>query len=243
MITNRDGETLPVGRFTLAVDSEKVYTTKPCWNADFIHQLCISAPSLRKLMLYSQDFFSHTVTLIPPSMGIFAAALRDYSQSLELLRVSFLDLHPAFFLQSSEEVDPAAATSQWRWPRLQELELGGYFGRSYLTVDQLKITPTEILIAAGTAATAMPVLEIANIDMWPYQTFHIKREPCKGFQGFRNASVCLCGFYEEEEQRILTAWAHFIGGEARLVEEKIWAEEEELFMRRYRTTVEAEDRF
>lgn len=153
-------------------------------------------------------------------MKVFAAALRDYSQSLELLRTVHLKLHPAFFLQSSEEVDPAAAISQRRLSRLQELELVGAFGRPDLTADQQNIIPTEILIAAGTAARAMPVLKIANIQIWPHQSFYIKREPCQGFQGFRNASVGLCGFEEEEEQRILTAWSHFIGGETRLVEEK-----------------------
>lgn len=193
-------------------------------------------------MLHSRDDSSHT--FVPPSMKIFAAALRDYSQSLELLRVSILDLHPAFFLQSSEEVNPAAARSQWRWPRLQELELLGSFGRSYLTAHQLKITPTEILIAAGTAATAMPVLEIANIKVRPNQYFHIKREPCKGFQGFRNASIRFVGFDEREEQRILTAWAHFIGGEARLAYEEIDDyDDEKPTIRDYMTIVEAEHRF
>lgn len=192
-------------------------------------------------MLHSRDDSSHT--FVPPSMKAFAAALRDYSQSLEILRVSILDLTPAFFLQSSEELNPAAATSQWRWPRLQELHLLGYFGRSYFTANQLKITPTEMVIAVGTAATAMPVLEIANINVWSNQSFRIKREPCKAFQGFRNASVCFYGFDEGEEKRILTVWAHFIGGEARLVEERLYNEEEGLFMRHYRTAVEAEDNF
>lgn len=196
---------------------------------------------MRKLMLHSQGCSRRT--FVAPSMINFAAALRKYSQSLELLRTSFLDLHPSFFLQSSEEVNSAAATSKGRWPRLQKLELtGGDFAWSDLGAGQLPITPTDILIAAGTTATAMPALEIAEIEIAPRQYFYIKREPYKGFQDFRNASIDFVGFDEGEEQRILNAWAHFIGGEARRVEQTIY-DNGQPSMTRYSTVVKEEDRF
>lgn len=185
-------------------------------------------------MLHSQDYIDRR--FVPPSMEKFAAALRDLSQGLEILRAEPFDLHHAFFLQSSEGLNPAAAASQWRWPRLRQLELRGFSERSDFGADQLTITATDILIAAGTAATAMPALEIAEIAIEPRQYFWIKREPCKGFQGFQNASICLVGFDEGEEQRILTAWARFIGGEARLVKQKIYGDGEPP-MRRYATVV------
>lgn len=225
------------GRIPPALSLKSGHETDAQQFTDFIHQLRISAPSLRKLMLHSQDYISRP--FVPPSMKKFAATLRDFSQGLEILRAEPFDLHHAFFLQSSEGLNPAAATSQWSWPRLQQLELRGFSQRSDFGADQLTVTATDILIAAGTAATAMPALEIAEIEIEPQQYFYIKREPCKEFKGFRNAFVILVGFHEGEEQRILTAWAHFIGGEARLVEQKIY-DDGEPPMRRYGAVVKEE---
>lgn len=169
-------------------------------------------------------------------MERFAAVLRDYSQNLECLRATPFDMHEAFFPPFSEGPDCTFPPSKWKWPRLQHLELGGFSDRSHLSADPPTITATDILIAAGTAATAMPALETAEIETEPQQYFYFRRDPYNGMHGFRDSSMSLAGFNEEEEQRILTAWAHLIGAETRLVEQTSYGTRETP-MRQYRTVV------
>lgn len=188
-------------------------------------------------MLHGRDWFSPPA--VHPVIEELTAALKDFSQGLELLYAAPLKLHPTFFLPSSEELDHVVATSQSRWPRLQQLVLKSFSGLSDSGADQPTITPTDILIAAGRTAMAMPALDTAQITIEPDQYFCIGREPCKGFQGFRNASIDFDGFDEAEEQRILTAWAHFIGGQARLVKEEFY-DEGVPPLRSYKTVVEEE---
>lgn len=149
---------------------------------------------------------------------MFAAVLRDYSQRLECLSVAPFDLHHAFFLPSSE-LESTLPPSQWEWPRLKDLDLRGFLKPSDSGPDQLPKTSADILVAAGRATTAMPALEIAYFKVEPKHNFFAKRELSKVSGSFKGGFVCISGFEESEEQRILTAWAPFIGGEIRLAEE------------------------
>lgn len=167
-------------------------------------------------------------------MAELAAVLRDYSQSLECLRITPFDLHHAFFLQFSEGITFSFPRSRCEWPILRNLELRSFRERSDAGPEQLTATPADILIAAGRAAIAMPVLETAEIQLLPQHYFFIKRESSTGFEGFRNAFTSLMGFDEGEEARILTAWAHFMGAEARLVEEES-DDDDEPPLRRYKS--------
>lgn len=169
-------------------------------------------------MLNSQNYLSQSV--IPPSMAKFAASLRDYSQSLEFLRVQPFDLHPAFFLPFSEEHGLTDATSKWRWPRLQEIELGSFSEMRDWDPGQLTLSPADILIAAGKAAMTMPMLKAATIEAAPGQYFYIGRELSNGVRDKGKTRMCLAGFDKCEEPKILAAWTPFLGAEATLVEEK-----------------------
>lgn len=152
-------------------------------------------------------------------MRIFAAALRDFSQGLEVLRAELWNLHPAFFLQSLEELDPAVATSQWRWPRLQHLELRSFSGEHDSDSTQPTLSTAEMLIAAGRAAMAMPILEVAIIDEGPGKLFVVKRKLSDGARNTKKGGVGLRGFDESEDNRILSAWVPFLGAEVKYVKE------------------------
>lgn len=195
-----------------------VYETDPYSAPGFIKQLRISVPSLRNLTLHNR--VCARWPFVPPSMVEFAAVLRDYSQSLECLRVTRFDLHHAFFLQFSEGLTSSSPGSKLKWPRLRNLELKSFRERSDGGPGQPTAKPADLLVAAGRAATAMPVLETAQIQLWSKHYLYIERESSEGFEGFRDAVAGLAGFDEGEEARILAAWAHFMGAEARLVKEE-----------------------
>lgn len=205
-----------LGPQTLAMDMKLKPLTR---TTDFVNQLRTSAPFLRRLRLHSQNY-NGLKDFVPPSMGECAAVLRDLSQSLEFFLAWPFDLHEAFFLPFSEELLPTAETSQWKWPRLQNFELRSFIALPNLGPDQLTLTPTDILIAAGRAARAMPALKSATISADAGQYFYITRESYSGVGGKGTASMALAEFEESEERRILIAWAHFIGAETRFIEEK-----------------------
>lgn len=167
-------------------------------------------------------------------MEKFAAALRDFSQGLELLRAEPFNLHPAFFLPFSEEFDLTVATSQWRWPRLQQLELVGFSEEHGSDSAQSPLSAAEILIAAGRAAMAMPILKCAAINLGRGKYFLVKRKLSNGAKNIKKARVALCGFDESEETRILSAWTPFLGTEVTFVEEKTYESPRTISLRIYK---------
>lgn len=87
---------------------------------------------------------------------------------------------------------------------------------------QPTLSAAEILIAAGRAAMAMPILKCAVIVIGSGKCFIVKRKLSNGVRNIRKAGVGLCGFDESEETGILSAWAPFLGAEATFVEEKTY---------------------
>lgn len=154
-------------------------------------------------------------------MEKFAAALMDCSQSLEVLLTESFDLHPAFFLPFLEGAGATIATSNWRWPRLKRIDLRCFSDTSGWDSAQLKLSPADILIAAGRAAMAMPVLQIAQIEAERGVYFYIERELSNGAGGMGKPRMCLAGLEKSEEPRIVAAWTHFLRAEVTLVEENL----------------------
>lgn len=204
-------------RIPPALNLETEHGTDAQEITDFIHQLRISAPSLRKLMLNSRNRSSRP--FVPPSMERFATALRDYSQSLKLLHVSPFNLHPAFFLPFSKDFSPTVATSEWVWPRLQRLELRSFYTElRHLNSTQLK-PATEILIAAARAAIVMPMLKSVTIEAGD-KFFFVQRPGSKGAKNMTTGRLGLSRFKDESESaRVLTAWVPFLGAEATFIDE------------------------
>ncbi|KAG8161960.1 hypothetical protein KVR01_007725 [Diaporthe batatas] len=134
-------------------------TVEEAWRdfTDFIHELRVSAPSLRKLTIHNSSYI-YLGDRIPDSVVEFAAALRELSQSLKSLHTPQWParIHEAFFSPFYENshagADSAASGSPCTWPNLQHLTLngnGGFYtgGRGHPTSSAV-----DMLIAAAKAS-------------------------------------------------------------------------------------------
>ncbi|KAK2613362.1 hypothetical protein N8I77_000280 [Diaporthe amygdali] len=186
---------------------------------EFVISLPRLAPSLRCLRISGPYVFFETFTL---TLKKFSAVLRDYSQSLERL-VSDLPLHQAFFQPFLDEFGINAAMSKWRWSRLETLDLKLANFAPYLEPGQLKLTPAEVLIAAGRAAMAMPVLKCFCVGIVEeaaeskIKFFCIERELNASLESSGKTHITFKGFDIDERRRILAAWLPWMGAEARFV--------------------------
>ncbi|KAJ0115746.1 hypothetical protein J7T55_010569 [Diaporthe amygdali] len=202
----------------------KVNASQLGWRnlSDFVISLPTLAPSLRCLRISGSYVFFETFT---STLKKFSAVLRDYSQSLERLDVSDLPLHQAFFQPFSDEFGINAAMSEWRWPKLETLELIFANFAPYLEPGRLKLTPAEVLIAAGRAAMAMPVLKYFHAGIVEEAAdsknkyFWIARELNASLESSGKARITFKGFNTDERRRILAAWLPWMGAEARFVRE------------------------
>lgn len=173
----------------------------------------------------------------PPDVGAasghrLSAALRDSSQNLRTLNVDGIFLHQNFFESFGEGRDPIAAAAKWRWPNLEEMRLTAVtFGPDpspHSEPNQLSLTPTEMVAAAGRATIAMPLLRTFELDIWgeaedsPTITFFsISRTLPQNLGSSGECTVELTGFTKDQEHRILCAWAPFMRAKVRLVSEEL----------------------
>lgn len=136
-------------------------------------------------------------------------------------------MHQNFFESFGEGGDLVSAKLQWNWPNLQDLALGfctfGPKPGPFSKPDQLSLTPTKLLIAAGRASIAMPLLSKLQIkiydegDGWAIERFSVSRALPAG-----DCKVKLDGFTKNQAQWIVCAWAPFLRAKTRLVSEEVW---------------------
>lgn len=161
-----------------------------------------------------------------------SAALRDSSQNLRTLNIDGIFLHQNFFESFGEGRDPMAAAAKWRWPNLEEMRLTavthGPCPGPYSRSNQLSLTPTELVVAAGRATMAMPLLRIFELDIWgetedslQVTLSSISRTLPQHLGSSGECEVTLAGFTKDQEQRILCASAPFLRAKVRLVSEEL----------------------
>ncbi|POS75850.1 hypothetical protein DHEL01_v205756 [Diaporthe helianthi] len=184
---------------------------------DFIQQLRVSAPSLRRLRLESRwESIQPVLQNVAPSMVEFANELRELSHSLEHLRISVFRLHEAFFLPFSDraDTDAAASISHRAWPKLEQLFLSSFSELPISGLGRAPLKPVEILLAAAKATLLMPNLKsVTIVTPQRRQLLIVTREKP------RVPRVFLRGFSKNDEKAILAAYAHLIGAGAKLVDE------------------------
>ncbi|KAL1882902.1 hypothetical protein Daus18300_000540 [Diaporthe australafricana] len=182
---------------------------------DLVNQLHTLTPSLRHLRIIptTEDVF---MAVDADSMRKFSAALRNYSQSLECLIVLTMALHQVFFQPFFKESKTHLAMAKWRWPRLIKLHLAFYPEPPYSDPGWMKLTPEEMLIAVGRAAMAMPLLQDANIKAGDHHRLTLTRWLSPNLGRSKSCIGRLKGFDEDGDQRILAAWAPFVGDQNRL---------------------------
>lgn len=151
-------------------------------------------------------------------MKVIAKPLRDLSRNLEEFYTERFELHDAFFLPFSEnaDTDTADSASSLTWPKLENLILRGVNEFSNLGPDQATLSPLDIVLAAAKAILAMPNLKSMEISRPGSWHLIFARRPSNGVHIVRFCRMCLQGFSEDEERRILAAYAPFIGTDVRL---------------------------
>ncbi|KAG8157291.1 hypothetical protein KVR01_012999 [Diaporthe batatas] len=219
-------------------------TSEDAWGnfADLINALPALVPSLRDLNIKNpriDKLKPETVMFNPKRLS---TAIRDYSQSLKYLSDCDFTIHQSFFQPFSDDIGTNIATSQLWWPRLEILSLIFATFAPYASERPLGLTAAGLLVAAGRAATAMPVLRLFQADVSEaldgkqYKYLQVSQESPGSSGGSGGYSVQISGFSKEDDGTILNAWTSFLGVEARFVKEK---EENELVdpqIRRFYTT-------
>jgi hypothetical protein len=185
---------------------------------DLIHQLRTSAPSLRNLTL-SHEYSGIEEPIISGSASMassaFFAALRNYSQGLEVLKVDFLILPNEFFIASLDVHSSTATTSGWRWPRLRVLELERF---CVLLSPEPKLSQVDRLVALASMAVGMPALEFVRFEPSSRLVFELTRSDIvdedRESPNFRcieplinKYTLYLRGFSDDGEQRVVSAWS------------------------------------
>ena len=150
--------------------------------------------------------------------------MRDYSQGLESLCVHNIDLHQSFFQPFSDKCEIKRSLSTWQWPNLKDIFLDfGTYG-PYVAPGRFSLTPVELLLAAGRAATAMPRLEAFNVcctDEDDKQQFFVVQRECYESSARPGRSLVeFLAFSKDDIRRILAAWVPFMRAEACLVREE-----------------------
>lgn len=115
--------------------------------------------------------------------------------------------------------------SKWRWSKLETLDLKLANFAPCLEAGRLKLTPAEVLIAAGRAAMAMPVLKSFSVYIveeaadFKIKCCWIERELNASLESSGKTRMTFRGFDMDERRRILAAWLPWMGAEARFVRE------------------------
>ncbi|KAH8777859.1 hypothetical protein F5883DRAFT_639902 [Diaporthe sp. PMI_573] len=211
-----------------------------------IQQLRASAPSLRNLMLgnpmtpprmsdWSLSMIEFAVVLRDYSQNLESLRVNPFNLDREF----FLPFSTRIL-----DVNPASTTWEhpWRWFKLKHLDLQFLDDESieddeddessddsldwkpepYLppearpTRDGIRLSPMDILVAAGRTAWAMPILRSAHISVTSGHHFFLKRKLSHPRGGIPTSRFCLTGCAAWEEREIMSAWAHIMGPEPTL---------------------------
>lgn len=123
--------------------------------------------------------------------------------------------------------DPVVSMINWKWPKIEKLRLGFItFGPD--AANQFNVAPAGLLVAAGDASMAMPLLKKFEVSIWDdvghaYRYFEISRAfaPGQDRESPGDCRVRLKWFTKVEEQEILSAWLHFLRAKARLIRREL----------------------
>jgi hypothetical protein len=124
----------------------------------------------------------------------FSAALRNYTQGLESVKISGLDLQKSFFRPFLYEGSSPMAVPKWQWEKLKNLVLEDSRAPIYSVLGPIKLPPEDLLIAVGKAAVAMPVLASVRITTAEGQLFWAER--------FGTFHVVVTGFEKDAKREI-----------------------------------------